>query len=170
MGAPIVMEVDTGASLSVISEATYGDLHRTGKVPPLEHTEVILHTYTGEEVKPKRSFVAAVSYEENKFKLPLLVVNGNSPALLGRNWLDEICLNWPVIKKLTPVNEQLDKVIQSYPHLFEEGLGTLKGVTAKIFVDLSVGIWSIHEITAETQNGPQGLLLKKLDQCLLKWN
>lgn len=136
-GTPIVMEVDTGASLSVISEATYVDLHRAGRAPPLVNSDVILRTYTGEEVKPKGSFVATVSYEGKEFQLPLLVVNGEGPALLGRNWLEEIRLNWPMIKKLTPVNGQLHKVIQSYPQLFQEGLGTLNGATAKIHVNPS---------------------------------
>ena len=42
-----------------------------------------------------------------------------------------------MIKKLTPINQQLDAVVQRYSHLFEEGLGTLKGATAKIHVNPS---------------------------------
>jgi hypothetical protein len=36
------MEIDNGASLSVISEATYAVSYSEGKVPPLWNTDVIL--------------------------------------------------------------------------------------------------------------------------------
>ncbi len=84
------MEVDTGASLSIISEATYADLQSQGKTSPLVDTDIVLRTYTGEEVRPERSIEVTVSYEGREFKLPLLVVKGL--ALLGRNWLGEIRL------------------------------------------------------------------------------
>ncbi len=134
---PIDMEVDTGASLSIISEATYADLQSQGKTSPLVDTDIVLRTYTGEEVRPEGSLELTVSYEGRKFKLPLLVVKGKGPALLGRNWLGEIRLNWPMIKQLAPMNQRLEKVVQSYPDLFKEGLGTLQGVKAKIHVDPS---------------------------------
>ena len=50
------MEVDTGVSFSVISEATYAELQREGKLTPLGKTDVVLHTYTGEKVKPMGPF------------------------------------------------------------------------------------------------------------------
>jgi hypothetical protein len=81
-------------------------LHSEGNVPPLGNTDVILRTYTGEEVKPKGSLEVTASYDGKEFKLPLLVVEGKVPALLRRNSLEKIRLNWPMIKKLTPINQQ----------------------------------------------------------------
>ena len=54
-GQPLEMEVDTGASLSVISEKTYGNLVSGRRAPALETSVVVLRTYTGEEVKPEGS-------------------------------------------------------------------------------------------------------------------
>ena len=73
-GTPMDMEIDTGASLSVLSEGVYWDLHNKGKLPHLAKTEVVLRTYTGEEVKPKGSLDVMVIYEEKEYHLPLLVV------------------------------------------------------------------------------------------------
>ena len=129
------MEIDTGASLSVLSEGVYWDLHNKGKLPHLAKTEVVLRTYTREEVKPKGSLDVMVIYEEKEYHLPLLVVQGKGPALLGKNWLEKLKLNWHMIKQLTPGNQQLREVVQKYPQLFEESLGTLKGATAKIYID-----------------------------------
>ena len=134
-GKPLQMELDTGASLSVMSDKMYQELWGDNKQPPLVKEGVVLRTYTGEEVKPKGSAKVMVSYEGRDYQLPLLVVRGDGPALLGRNWLEQIQLNWQMIKQLTTHKKQLDEILANHPELFEEGLGTLKGTTAKIHVD-----------------------------------
>ena len=45
------MEVDTVATLSVISEQTYKTLFTTASAPRLEASTAQLKTYTGEEIK-----------------------------------------------------------------------------------------------------------------------
>ena len=90
---PVKMEIDTGAALSVISEDTYKQLCSQGKIPSLKSTEVVLRTYTGEEVKPKGTLDATIYHEGTQLQLPLLVVAGKGPALLGRNWLSKMKLN-----------------------------------------------------------------------------
>ena len=134
---PLEMEIDTGASQSVTSERMYQDLWGEGQQPPLVKNSVILRTYTGEKVKPKGCAEVKVCYEGKQYQLPLLVVGGDGPALLGRNWLEAIKLNWQGIKRLTSENKRLDKILQTYAGLFEEGFGTLKGTAAKIHVDPS---------------------------------
>ena len=101
---------------------------------PLVDTDLVLRTYTAEEVRQEWSPKVKVAYEGKEFTLPLLVVKGNGPTLLGRNWQEKVRLNWPVIKQFVPVNLQLEKVVQSYSHLFNEGL-EIQGVKAKIHVD-----------------------------------
>ena len=136
-GQVMEMEVDTGASLSVISVKMYNNLSSEGRVPPLEKSEIVLRTYTGEEVKPKGSCTVNVSYQGADYTLPLLVVGGEGPALLGRNWLEQIKLYWPGIKQLTSTchDKQLEGILQKHAQLFQEGLGTFKGTAAKIHVD-----------------------------------
>ena len=48
-------------------------------------------------MKPKGNLDVTVYYEGKQFQFPLLVVVGNGPTLLGRNWLSEIKLNWHMI-------------------------------------------------------------------------
>ena len=55
--------------------------------------------------------------------------------MLGRNWLQKIKLNWPVIKQPSSHNKRLEEILQKHVQLFEEGLGTLQGTKAKIHVD-----------------------------------
>ena len=43
---PVTMELDTGASVSVLSNSTYLDLHRQGQVGPLQPSSTKLKSYT----------------------------------------------------------------------------------------------------------------------------
>ena len=76
-----------------------------------------------------------VQYSNQINRLPVLVLEGNGPNLIGRNWLENICLNWESIKRLAKPN--VDDVLNKYEDLFTEELGKLKGATAKIYVDPS---------------------------------
>ena len=134
-GQALEMEVDTGASLSVIREGTYKNLVSENRAPPLEKSGIVLRTYTGKEVKPEGVCTVDVDYEGGKYSLPLLVVSGEGPALLGRNWLEEIKLNWPRIKQLTSHDKRLGEILQKHAQLFGKDLGTLQGTKAKIHVD-----------------------------------
>ena len=63
--APIVMEVDTGATLSVISESTYSRVWGDTP-PPLATSAAKLRTYTGEEIPVKGALEVEVSHAEAK--------------------------------------------------------------------------------------------------------
>ena len=76
-----------------------------------------------------------VSYDGVEYSLPLLVVGGKGPALLGGKWLEKIKLDWPMIKQLSSQNKRLKEILQKHAQLFEEGLETLQWTKAKIHVD-----------------------------------
>ena len=52
--------------------------------------------------------------------------------MFGRNWLHKIQLNWGEIKR---VSTELDRLIEKFPNLFKEGLGTVKNYQVKLSVD-----------------------------------
>ena len=60
-----------------------------------------------------------------------MVVSGNGPALLGRNWLHAIKLNWRYTKHVCCGVEDL---LKKHASLFNEGLGTLKGINARLII------------------------------------
>ena len=94
------MEVDTGATLSVISEQTYKRLFITASVPRLEASTVQLKTYTGEEIKLPGQTTVDVSYKGQVKKLGLIVVAGKGPSLLGCDWLSQLQLDWSQINRV----------------------------------------------------------------------
>ena len=83
-GTPFRMEIDTGAAVTVVGEASYQNSR--GHIP-LVDTSLQLRTYTGETVKPLGKCIVKVTYEEQEKRLPLYVVKGSGAALLRREWL-----------------------------------------------------------------------------------
>ena len=129
-GHQLVMEVDTGASLSLISHETY---RRFWPSRPLEASSVNLRTYSGDQVGVLGGLNVDVSYGDQNAELPLLVVEGSGPSLFGRDWLARIKLDWKAIYMVTC--HPVEALLSRHRKLFEEGLGTLQGHKAKLYVD-----------------------------------
>ena len=129
------MEVDTGAAVSVVSAKTLAT-HFPGK--QLSPSTLTLKTYTGETMKVIGEVEVSVKYEEQQpKKLSLVIVEGNGPSLLGRNWLHHIRLNWSHIKVVRLPNDSIATVLNEFKDVFNEGLGTVRSVKAKLTVDES---------------------------------
>ena len=127
------MEINTGASKTVLNEATYDGLRDV--LGPLRKTEAVLSTYTGEAIPVAGEIIVPVKYGSQQENLKALVVKGKAPNLLGRDWLGVILLDWNKILQITSdKRSSLPDVLSKYPDAFADGLGTLKGVQAKIYV------------------------------------
>ena len=74
-----------------------------------------------------------VSYQDQTSKsLPLVVVRGQGPPLLGRNWLQHFILDWGDIKTVLRERDALDKLLAEYVNVFSSEMGTIRPVEAKI--------------------------------------
>ncbi|XP_062865163.1 uncharacterized protein K02A2.6-like [Trichomycterus rosablanca] len=136
------MELDTGSALSIISEADY---KRLFSKLPLEKTSVMLKTYTGEEVSPKGKLKVDVTHGNKTHQLELYVLKSGGPALLGREWLRKIQIDWHEIKALSispslkspncSSEQRLTQILKDNAMTFEKGIGKLKHIKAKIELD-----------------------------------
>ena len=84
------MEVDTGSTVSIISQYTYSHLRPRPERPLLSNANVRLRTYTGEHIKITGHISVDVSYGQDTYILSFLVVEGNGPSLLGHDWLGRL--------------------------------------------------------------------------------
>ena len=125
-GSPLQMELDTGASVSIVSEKTWKALPQA---PNLQRSPIKLKTYTGQELRVLGQATVQVQYGLQERQLPLVVVAGSGPSLFGRNWLADIQLDWGSIEKMTSPLEQL---LHDYAEVFRPELGQLKGVEATL--------------------------------------
>lgn len=126
----IPMEIDTGASKTVVSEVTMNKLNTK-----LKPTHVKLRTYTGEEIPIKGQCEVQVAGDDIQGPgkiLPVIVVEGDGPNLIGRDWLSEIQLNWQNIFFMR--QKFSETVLEGFEEVFDGKLGTYKGDKAKIHV------------------------------------
>ncbi|XP_056118298.1 uncharacterized protein K02A2.6-like [Rhinichthys klamathensis goyatoka] len=127
------MEVDTGASASIISEETYGKLWTNEQTPALCESSITLRTYTGEIIPVMGATEVTIAYGSQAAEARLLVVKGTGPSLLGRDWLSKIQLNWGEIRLIKGLCA--GDVVARYPDVFKDELGTLRGTTVKLCVE-----------------------------------
>ena len=89
------MEIDTGAVISIISQDTLKRFFGSEE-PKLTHTGK-LRTYTGEELGVLGKTTVSVMYNNQSANLPITVVRGTGPSILGRDWLAHLNLDWKSI-------------------------------------------------------------------------
>ena len=70
-------------------------------VRKLQNVNINLKYYNAETIPLLGQTNVSVSYNGNVFNLPLLVVKGNKPSLLGRDWLNVIKLDWKMFSLCT---------------------------------------------------------------------
>ncbi|KAL1472741.1 hypothetical protein MTO96_022794 [Rhipicephalus appendiculatus] len=131
-GTSLIMELDTGASVSVVSEETF---RRTFPSCRLEPSSVMLKGYTSGELAPVQgSLPATVRLGNHECRDVLHVVPGRCPSLMGRGWMKDLGIalrNVMDVKAITSV----EGLVAEYASVFDDTLGTLKGVSAKIKIE-----------------------------------
>ena len=139
-GATLSMEVDTGASVSLISENTYRNTWLAKKRPPLQPSDAHLYTYSGELIQVLGTIFVTVCYKGEVKQLSLLVVPTDGPSLFGRDWLHTITLAWKHLHHVHHVcHKALQDVLDQYAGLFKLEMGTIQGTTVKIHVKPNAG-------------------------------
>ena len=133
------MEVDTGASVSILN---YSDYERHFKYLALRPVEKSFHAYAGISLDVAGQILVDVVHNGQQATLPLLVVRAEryTPPLLGRFWMMKIRLDWANLLPSTngqfAVGQDTDSRVEGleelYAEVFKPGLGTVKGVTAKL--------------------------------------
>ena len=86
-GKPVRLELDTGASLTVMGENSFRK--EVGEMK-LKSTNLKLKTYSGEFILPRGVAEVEVQHGGKVEKLPVVVMPGETPSLLGRNWLERL--------------------------------------------------------------------------------
>ena len=131
---PVQMEIDTGAAVSLISEEVKRKLFPDIK---LSKSRVLLQTYTGEQMTVLGEMRVHVKYGKQSKSLMLIVVAGDGQSLFGRDWLEQIRLNWKKIGAIAAdLSEQLnvEQLCATYAEVFKGELGTITPFKAKLDV------------------------------------
>ena len=124
------MELDTGASVTIIPKSIWTDVFAS---KPVERTDMKLRSYSGHEIPVIVEAKVQVAYRDQEAVLPVFITRKDGPVLMGHDWLSVLKLDWRRIKRipLEPVNK-LDLLQMKYSSLFDGNLETNKGVSAHL--------------------------------------
>ena len=129
-GCPLSMEIDIGASVSVVPESFYKQYLSHMQLNP---TAKKLRSCSGDTLKVLGELDVHSTYKAQRARLPLVVITGNRPALLGRNWLRKLKLDCSAIFSIqVTTNSDLDKILEQHTQLFDGEPGCIKGYKAEL--------------------------------------
>ena len=132
------MEIDTGASTSLVNNKTFSKLF--GNANKMTSTSSKICTYTGEVVSPIGEVKLEFIYDNQKTVTSVIIMEGNYSNLLGRDILHKIKLNWEELFNHNNRKENvnfvddvnLNNIISRYKRVFDKELGTLKNVEVSL--------------------------------------
>ena len=132
-GVRIEMEVDTGASFSIVNRKTFDFICGGTEHVELQHTNLKFRTFTGEVVPDAGMVETLIEYGIQSVKLKFYVVDGKRPCLMGRDWLQHLKLDWNSIFRVEGVDNSIQhQFVSEFPKVFEKSLGTMKDAKAHI--------------------------------------
>lgn len=135
-GVPCQMELDTGSLTSIVSWSTMKRLLPKLSKHRLQSCSLTLWDYQGNIIPIIGSGKFRVQFKGFTRHLPLTVVEGALPSLLGLDWFESLGL------KISGINciqdSDLDYLTKKFPSMFDGQLGTYKGTPVSFNIDLKV--------------------------------
>ena len=130
----IIVEVDTGASATLINESTFHQIWPKQK-PDVSKAD-LLRTYTGEKVPLLGTVNTTIKYQDQTTTLPVLIVKGQGPNIIGRDSITALKLKWSSVHQLKGLD--IATVLEKHSEVFKDELGCITDVEAKFQIDDSV--------------------------------
>ena len=125
----LTMEIDTGASVSIIPYHMY---QMYFSAVELTRSNITFCSFTGDVVKCEGKILVSVKHFGQTKRMWLHVLGASRFALLGRDWLGELRINWQAIKSVVSSQVSgINKLLAMYSDIFH-GQGLLKGSPVKL--------------------------------------
>ena len=136
-GVPVQMELDTSASLTIINETTYNQVQQQSSVPQLQPTHHVLKSYSGHSIQLLGHLDITVRHGGTQVNLPVHVVVGGGPNLMGRDWLSHFDVDLKGLQSINSVttDQQLSELLEKYSSVFTADLGCVSDSTVALSVN-----------------------------------
>ena len=83
-------------------------------------------------IKVNGRMSVTVSYQKQTAQVTLIVITGDGPSLLGRDWLKSIVLDWNQLNQVCQQStSHCQELVERDKELFNEELGLVQGMKAK---------------------------------------
>ena len=101
----------------------------------LTPSDTRLRTYTGQQIPVLGQAKVHVSHREKSAMLPIFVVGGKGPNLLGRNWIQGLDMETSVLVNHVTVKPSCQAEVERFPKLFSADLGHVKSFPVTLHVE-----------------------------------
>ena len=133
-GEKLSLELDTGSAHTVICERIWKLLGSPRLSNPPQ-----LKAYGGFKLPVRGTAQVSARFKGEEKTLELVVVDGNSPSLLGRTWMQAFSelrkwLNEAPVNSVSVSRPEVDALCKEFSDLFAPGHGKLKGYNAHIYL------------------------------------
>ncbi|XP_060545241.1 uncharacterized protein K02A2.6-like [Pantherophis guttatus] len=135
-GRPCRMEVDTGSSKSILAWQTLKKLVPTISPEQLQPCNTRLHDYQGNSIPILGCGNFLVEKGDFSGSLPVLVVKGSLPSLLGLDWFEAWGLTVSGVH--TTVADGFEALTSEFAEVFDGSLGNYKGTPISLNLDPQV--------------------------------
>ena len=149
----ITFEIDTGASVTIISSFAYDRLNRLSPTP-LSPYRGNIRGVGGHRLPTLGATDVWAQYKSIKCRLPLIVAKDVTPNLLGRNWFDKLGFFVGGINSIS-LDSSLQTIVSKFEKVFSDKLGTYRGPPVDLLLNPS-----IKPIYCRARRVPLGLLPK----------
>ena len=130
----IQMELDTGAAISVINETTHNHIEQeSGRPNTLQPTDKALRSYSGHAIQVLGTADVKARYGDKEIVVPIHVVSGGGPNLMGRDWLSHFDVSLTTLN-LVETDRQLREALDKYPDVFTDELGCVRDTPVRLIL------------------------------------
>ncbi|CAH2085636.1 unnamed protein product [Euphydryas editha] len=136
-GMPVDMQLDTGASFSLINEHTWRIIQAQRQHLVLNPSSLSLRTWTNTPVILLGQAIIKVQFRDITQNLSIIIAKGRGPNLLGRDWLGPLQITMNINNISMDNMVQIENIISKYGDVFQDGLGTFRGEPVNIHLKTS---------------------------------
>ncbi|KAL3188351.1 hypothetical protein MRX96_023018, partial [Rhipicephalus microplus] len=137
-GVECEMEVDSGSTFSLISEATARQIFPNGCIPKLKQLGVVMKDYQGNCIAVQGMATVTVKLRGFAGPLKLVIVKGQRQSLLGLDWFPALGIKVTGVHRMDELATAFDKLFEEFAVVFDGGLGCYKGPPVKLALNPEV--------------------------------
>lgn len=126
-GKPCQMEVDSGSTFSLISEATARRIFPNGCLPALKPLDITMKDYQANRIAVHGYGMFRVKFKDFDGLLRLVIVKGERQSLLGLDWFPALGINIIGVQHITQPSHAISNILKEFGSVFDGALGCYKG-------------------------------------------
>ncbi|KAL3184055.1 hypothetical protein MRX96_006167 [Rhipicephalus microplus] len=113
-GVECEMEVDSGSTFSLISEATARQIFPNGRILKLKQLDVVMKDYQGNCIAVQGMATVTVKFRGFAGPLKLVIVKGQRQSLLGLDWFPALGIKVTGVHRMDELATAFDKLSEEF--------------------------------------------------------